>query len=111
MISIPCRLIDAPAPRLVRGQPDGRELSSGRRKVERRVVDAVEGVSEGDHSQCEADLYQLRVGVAGGLDRRELFLADRAAGQHQQANEADQSVALGVTSGLASANTLERIRL
>jgi hypothetical protein len=85
--------------------------SSGRRVVERGVVDAVEDVGEGDHGYGQADLHQLRVGVAGRLDSPELVRADLAAGQDQRPNEADQGVALGVTRGLAGADLSQDVGL
>src|SRR5258708_5423603 len=101
---------DPPARRLRTGaQTAG--TSSGRREVERGVVDAVEDVGEGDHGQGQGDIHQLRVGVAGVLDGRELLLVERAAGQDQNLNEAHQGVALGVARGLAGANPLHDVGL
>jgi hypothetical protein len=66
----------------------------------RGVVDAVEGVGEDGHGDRQADVRQLRVGVAGGLNRRERLVADGAAGLRQSPGEANQSIALGITHGL-----------
>jgi hypothetical protein len=41
-------------------------------------------------------LDQLRVGVAGGLDRGEVGVADGAAGFGERADEADERIALGI---------------
>src|ERR1700752_671853 len=70
------------------------------------VVDAVEDVGEDGGGKGEADVHQLRVAVAGGLDRLELGLADGAAGARQPAHKANQRIALGIAGGRAVANAL-----
>src|SRR5271156_4333336 len=93
-----CSLLDARrwTPRR-RARPPAEPRLRDSRKVDVRVVDAVEDVGEDGQRDRQADVDQLRVGVAGGADRLELGLADRAAGPDQPADEMDQRIALGVT--------------
>ena len=70
-------------------------------EVDLGVVDAVEDVGEDGGRERQADLHQLGVAVAGGLDRGEVLVADGAAGLRELADEADQRIALGIAGGLA----------
>jgi len=80
-------------------------------EVDLGVVDAVEDVGEDGGRESQADLDQLRVGVAGGLDRGEILVADRAARLRELADEADQRITLGVAGGLTLADLLEHLGL
>src|SRR6516162_4027710 len=80
-------------------------------EVEIGVVDAVEDVGEGDAGKSEADVDELRVAVAGGLDRGELGVTDGTARCRKRADEADERVALEVAGRLAGADVLDLVRL
>src|ERR1700752_1973503 len=87
---------------------DGRTVASrDRGEVDLGVVDAVEDVGEDGGRESQADLHQLGVAVAGGPDRGEIGVADRAAGCGELANEADQRIALDVAGRLAIADVLQ----
>src|SRR5258708_4309235 len=80
-------------------------------KVDLGVVDAVEDVGEDGGRESQADLHQLRVAVAGSLDRGEILVTDGAAGLRELADEADQRIALGVAGGLTLADLPEHLGL
>src|SRR5215831_14887994 len=96
---------------LLYSRPDGRWASRDRGEVDLGVVDAVEDVGEDGGREGQADLDQLGVAVAGSLDRGEILVADSAAGLRELADEANQCIALGIASGLALSDLLERLRL
>ena len=75
--------------------------SGHRRIVQFGVVDAIEDVGEGDHGDGQADVHQLLIGIARGLDGREVPITDRPAGLYQLADQAHQGIALGITRGPA----------
>src|ERR1700747_841412 len=91
---------------------DGRTVASRDcGEVDLGVVDAVEDVGEDGGRERQADVDQLGVAVAGGLDRGEILVADGAARLCKLADEADQRIALGVARGVAVANALELVGL
>jgi hypothetical protein len=73
---------------------DAAIASRDRGEVDLGVVDAVEHVGEDGGRERQADLDELRVAVAGGLDRGEFLAADGAAGLGELADKADQRIAL-----------------
>ena len=80
---------------------EGRPLASREcGEVDLGVVDAVEDVGEDGGREGQADLHQLGVAVARGLERGEILVADGTAGLRELADEADQRIALGVAGGL-----------
>src|SRR4029077_415155 len=80
-------------------------------EVDLGVVDAVEDVGEDRGRERQADVDQLGVAVAGGLDRGEILVADGAARLCKLADEADQRIALAIACGVAVANVLEFVGL
>src|SRR6185437_3762272 len=89
--------------------PAARVTSGDRGEVDGRVVDAIEDIGEGGGREREADVDELRVAVAGGLDRGERLRSYRAALLAEDADEADQRIALGVAGRLALADVLQFI--
>jgi hypothetical protein len=81
------------------------------REVNVGVIDAVEHVGKDGGRKGEADIHQLRVGVAGGLYRGEVFVADGAARLCKLADKADQGIALGIDGWVAIADVFEFVRL
>src|SRR6202020_608211 len=88
----------------------GRGRSRDCGEVDLRVVDAVEDVGEDGGREGQADLHQLSVAVARGLDRGEILVADGTAGQRELADKSDQRVTLGKAGGPALPDLLERFR-
>src|SRR6478736_5775283 len=81
-----------------------------RREVDLGIVDAVEDVGEHGGGKGEANVDELRVAVAGGLNRDEILVADGAAGARKLVDESDQRIALGITGGPAIADLLHNLR-
>ena len=86
-------------------------IASGRREIERGVIDAVEDIRESDHGEGQADVHQLLIGVASATDGGELLIAERALREDEQPYEAHQGVTLCVAAGLTGANLPQRLRL
>src|SRR5262249_61899882 len=66
---------------------------------------------EGDQGNSQADIDQLRVGVAGCLDLGEDLVADCTAGPYESADQTSERIPFGIAGRLAGAKVLQDIRL